>query len=96
MGGRLGPGARDAKEATVLNRVIRWTERGVEHEADPRQAEKFLEELDLAGEGVKGVVTPGVKAHAHQVEGEIGLPERERQQRAYHPQPRGAVDQQRS
>ena len=26
VGGRLGPGAHDDKEATVLNRVIRWTE----------------------------------------------------------------------
>ena len=53
VGGRLGPGARDDKEATVLNRVIRWTGQGLEHEADPRQAERLLEELDLEGEGVK-------------------------------------------
>ena len=26
VGGRLGPGPNDDKEATVLNRVIRWTE----------------------------------------------------------------------
>jgi hypothetical protein len=34
---RLGPGAQDDKEATVLNRVVRWTPDGLEYEADPRQ-----------------------------------------------------------
>ena len=46
-GGRLGPGASDCKELTVLNRVIRWTDEGIEYEADPRQAEKLLEGLSL-------------------------------------------------
>ena len=48
-GGRLGPGAKDDKEATVLNRVVRWTEAGLEYEADPRQVEKLLTEVELAG-----------------------------------------------
>ena len=38
-GGRLGPGPSDDKEATVLNRVVRWSEQGLEYEADPRQVE---------------------------------------------------------
>ena len=42
-GGRLGPGKDDDKEATCLNRVIRWTDDGLEYEADPRQAEKLIE-----------------------------------------------------
>ena len=42
-GGRLCPGPKDAKELTILNRVIRWTEKGIEYEADPRQAERLLE-----------------------------------------------------
>ena len=74
VGGRLGPGPDDDKEATVLNRVIRWTEKGIEYEADPRQVERLLEELDLDGDGVKGVVTPGVKVVAHQVESDEELP----------------------
>ena len=45
VGGRLGLGPSDDKKATVLNRIIRWTDEGVEYEADPRQAEKLLEEL---------------------------------------------------
>jgi hypothetical protein len=77
VGGRLGPGAKDDKEATVLNRVVRWTEAGLTYEADPRQAEKLMEELELAGEGVKGVVTPGVKTTAQQIETEQVLSEKE-------------------
>ena len=49
----------------------------MEYEADPRQVEKLLEELDLDGEGVNGVVTPSTKPHAHQVEAEAVVPERE-------------------
>jgi len=41
---RMGPGDDDAKEGIILNRVIRWTEQGLEYEADPRQAEKLLAE----------------------------------------------------
>ena len=32
VGGRLGPGPEDDKDATVPNRVIRWTASGVEYE----------------------------------------------------------------
>ena len=59
-GGRLGPGPDDAREATCLNRVIRWCADGLEYEADPRQVEKLVEELDL--DGANSCVTPGVKA----------------------------------
>ena len=67
VGGRLGPGPEDCKEASVLNRIIRWSDSGIEYEADPRQVERFLEELELEGEGVKGVVTPGTRPLQHQV-----------------------------
>ena len=60
-GGRLGPGPDDTKEFTVLNRVIRWVDGGVEYEADPRQAERLLEGLGLDGDGCKHMATPGVK-----------------------------------
>lgn len=66
VGGRLGPGARDDKEGRVLNRVIRWTADGVEHEADPRQGERILEDLQLDN-GVNKVGTPGVKPLAEEV-----------------------------
>ena len=60
-GGRLGPGPDDTKELTVLNRVLRWVDGGVEYEADPRQGEKLLESLGLGGEGCKAMATPGQK-----------------------------------
>ena len=59
-GGRLGPGRDDAKEILVFNRAIRWTEIGLEYEADPRQAERLLESLGLAGKCDK-TATPGLR-----------------------------------
>ena len=70
-GGRLGPGPDDAKEATCLNRVIRWCSDGLEYEADPRQVEKLVEQLEL--EGAKSCVTPGIKALPEQHESDKPL-----------------------
>ena len=64
---RLGPGDEDAKEAVVLNRIIRWTSTGVEYEADPRQAEKLLIETGL-DENVNSVATPGVRLSFDEIE----------------------------
>ena len=61
VGGRLGPGPTDDKETIVLGRVIRWTDKCIDYEADPRQVENPLAELELDGEKVKGVVTLGSK-----------------------------------
>ena len=77
VGARLGPGPKDDKEGTVLNHVISWTSTGVEYEADPRQVELLAEELGLEGEGVKGVVTTGVKILEHQAQTQKVLPENE-------------------
>ncbi|MBS94029.1 MAG: hypothetical protein CL799_06265 [Chromatiales bacterium] len=68
---RIGPGAEDAKEATALNRVIRWTAEGVEYEADPRQAEKLLAECGLTG--ARTVATPGVRVSFKEVENDTPL-----------------------
>ena len=73
-GGRLGPGSQDDREATVLNRVVRWTSAGLEYEADPRQVERLLAEVELAGEKVNGSATPGSKVTAAQVAEERELP----------------------
>ena len=73
VGGRLGPGPKADKEARVLNRIVRWTDHGLEYEADPRQVERLLEELELDGEGVKGVVTHGVKVQPHHIQNEQQL-----------------------
>ena len=72
-GGRLEPGADDAKELTVLNRVLRYTEQGFEYEADPRQAEKLLEGLKLDG-NCNGAATPGLKPLLEQLEKDAALP----------------------
>ena len=58
----------------MLNRVVRWTPAGLEYEAEPRQVERLLEEIDLAGDGVNGSATPGVKILAHQAREEKKLP----------------------
>ena len=50
---RLGFGAKDDKEAIVLNRMVRWTAAGLEYEADPRQAEKLLRDFKFDGTGLK-------------------------------------------
>ena len=72
-GGRPGPGADDAKELTVLNRILRYTDKGYEYEADPRQGEKLLEGLRLDG-GCKGAATPGLKPLIEQLENDKGIP----------------------
>ena len=60
--GRLGPEKRDDKSIRILNRIVRWTEDGVELEADPRHAEILVEQMGL--QRAKGVSTPGVKPEA--------------------------------
>jgi len=65
VGPRLGPGHSDAKEVSILNRIIRWTPQGIEYEADPRQAEKLIRECGL--EGSNPVCTPSVRESAAQI-----------------------------
>ena len=65
---RIGPGPQDGKEAKILNRIVRWTDLGIEYEADPRQGEKLVTSLGLGGAGIKSVGTPGVKQTREGVE----------------------------
>ena len=58
-----------------MNRIIRWTPSGIKSEADPRQVEKFLREIEL--QGANGAVTPGQKILSHQAESVVDLPERD-------------------
>ena len=73
VGGRLGPGKNDTREATILNRVVRWTSKGLDYEADPRQVERLLAEVELDS-GTNGAATPGIKPLAHQIAEEHELP----------------------
>ena len=72
---RLGPASVDAKEAVVLNRVVRWCDHGIEYEADPRQVEKLLAECGLAG--ANSVATPGVRASFAEAESDEPLSSRQ-------------------
>ena len=44
-GGIICPVKDDDKEGRVLNKIVRWTEDGFEYEAEPRQAEHFIESI---------------------------------------------------
>ena len=57
--GVLGPEHGDDKEIRILNRVLRYTESGLELEADQRHAEILVRDIGVMGS--KGVNTPGVK-----------------------------------
>ena len=72
VGPRLGPGDQDAKEARALNRVVRWTPSGIEYEADPRQAERLIQECGLEGSNV--ISTPGVRQTAKDIAEDQPLP----------------------
>ena len=72
---RLGPADEDAKEAVVLNRIVRWCKHGIEYEADPRQVEKLLAECGLAG--ANSVATPGVRASFAEAEADEPLSSRQ-------------------
>ena len=71
----LGGGTEDTKEIRVLNKVLRYTEKGVELEADPRHAELVIRQLGL--EEAKPSITPGVKrARFASVRGGVAVKEK--------------------
>jgi hypothetical protein len=45
--GRIGPGKEDEKSMRVLNRIVEWTEQGIEYETDQRHAEIIVRDLGL-------------------------------------------------
>ena len=50
----------------VLNQVVRWTNDGLEYEADPRQIERLIESQGL-DDSCKTVVAPGLKPTKEQM-----------------------------
>ena len=58
--GRIGPGNNDDKSIRILNRVVTWTEEGIEYEADQRHAEIIVKSLGMQSDS-KGVATPANK-----------------------------------
>lgn len=69
---RSGPGPSDAKEAAILNRIIGWTEKGIEYAADPRQEEKLVAECGMTNTNT--CATPEVRLSFDQVAGDKELP----------------------
>ena len=72
-GGRLGLGKDDAKEMLVLNRAIRWTENGLKHEADSRQADRLLVGLGN-DDKCNATATPGLRALVEKLVDDKTLP----------------------
>ncbi len=67
----MGPGSHD--DANCANRISQWCGDRIEYDGDPRKAEKFIEGLELNGEGVESVATPGVKCAQSQIEDDAPL-----------------------
>ena len=59
IGPGIGPSPGDAKEARVLNRIVRRCDNCIEYGCDPRQVEELVAECGM--EGSRSVVTPGIK-----------------------------------
>ena len=57
---RIGPAPADGKAVRILNRVLQWTDHGLEWEADQRHSELIVRHCNL-DERSKAVVTPGEK-----------------------------------
>ncbi len=71
---RVGPGAKDAKGAVVLTRIVRWAPAGIEYEADPRHAEKLIAECGLTGANT--VATPGLRMSKEEAQNDQPLEQR--------------------
>ena len=44
----LGPQDKDDKEVVILGRVVRWTDKGIEYEADPKHRRLILEHFGIS------------------------------------------------
>ena len=55
----LGPGATETRTVNYLGREIRWTNEGLEYEADSKHVQILLQERQMTG--CRGVVSPGIK-----------------------------------
>ena len=53
----IGPEPQDEKEATILNRTVRWEKHGIDYEADARHAGKIIEQMNM--KNANGAKVPG-------------------------------------
>jgi hypothetical protein len=59
MRGMIGPDRKDDKVIDILNRTVEWKEEELWYEADPRHAERMIEDMGL--QGCKGGLIPGAR-----------------------------------
>jgi len=57
---RFGPEAKDGKSVRILNRVVTWTEKGVDYEPDQRHTDVILQQLGLSSKS-KALSSPMLK-----------------------------------
>jgi len=69
MRGRMGRDAGDDKHMRILNRIVTWTNEGIEYEPDQRHAEIIIKMMGL-DKSEKSVITPGTKWDGKFGEGE--------------------------
>ena len=49
----------------ILNRIVRFTDEGIQFEPDQRHADAIVESMNLWGHETKGVTTPGEEHLKH-------------------------------
>ena len=64
----LGPDKGQCKEVRVLNRILRWTARGIEYEVIPRHVEMIIKQLNLSES--KPVITRATKDEGRAKDGD--------------------------
>ena len=69
--GIFGPNPEDLKEIRILNRVVRWTNKDIECEADDKHAKAIIAELNLCDDS-KGSDLPLPKEY-EAMEGDLDL-----------------------
>ena len=67
MSAMLGLETKDDNEVSMFNRIVRWGEKGIEYEVDPRHVEKLLRDMGM--EDCKPCSAPGVKPSTEEAEG---------------------------
>ena len=67
--GILGPDLHDMKAMTILNRIVEWTNAGIQYEADPRRVDLIIEELGL--ENANGSEVTGSKVDINEIDTEL-------------------------
>ena len=67
--GILGSDCHDMKAVTILNRIVEWTDAGIQYEADPRHVDLIIEELGL--ETANGSDVTGSKVDINETDTEL-------------------------